>query len=389
MRYAFLALVTLALPNLGQDLWLVSSRGSDEVLLYDDAGTFRGVFADGGGLAKPVGLTYGPDGHVYVAKGDSQEVLRYHGATGAFLGAFVNDPGLASPRNLNFGHDGDLYVGDGTLDQVRRYDGASGAFVGVFAQHPLLDGPTSLTFGPDGHLYVVSVLGDRIVRFHGATGAFLGEFASQGLDGPHDLTFGPDGALYVTNAFAPTDKVVRLDGKSGALLGAFVTDTELSFPLGLTFGPDGHLYVANQGKSSLARYDGLTGAPLGPFVPPGSGGLASPAFLAHRRPGVPALAPPTPPLAGSSSVIAARGLRGTGLSLLVVGTQTGSIPLPGCPGAALGIGDPLLLALGFADEGGLFVVRREVPAALSGTSVELQALDLSGCATTGVLHHTF
>ena len=45
----------------------MSSRFTHQVLRYDERGNFLGVFASGGGLLNPVGLTWGPDRHLYVA----------------------------------------------------------------------------------------------------------------------------------------------------------------------------------------------------------------------------------------------------------------------------------------------------------------------------------
>jgi sugar lactone lactonase YvrE len=169
-----------------------------------------------------------------------------------------------------------------------------------------------VVFGPDHDLYVSSGLesdngngnGHRdVLRYDGATGAFLGDFADANvLQSPRAVLFGPDGNLYVADGFA--NAIVRYDGRTGALLGDFVAPGYggLSDPLGMVFGPDGKsdgkldLYVtsvvgsfradsgktifnAAPGTSEVLRYDGTTGALIGTFVGPDSGGLQFPAFM--------------------------------------------------------------------------------------------------------------
>src|SRR5262245_46227455 len=107
--------------------FLVASRFTNEVLGYDQAGNPTGAFASGGGLVNPVGLTYGPDGNLYVASGNTNQVLRFDGSTGAPLGVFAQGNGLTAPRNLCFGPDGHMYVCSGGNARVLRFDGASGA----------------------------------------------------------------------------------------------------------------------------------------------------------------------------------------------------------------------------------------------------------------------
>src|SRR5262245_47298286 len=60
----------------------VSSDNTNSVLAYDgENGGFERKFARHGGLIEPEGITFGPDGNLYVAS-RSDEVLRFDGKTG-------------------------------------------------------------------------------------------------------------------------------------------------------------------------------------------------------------------------------------------------------------------------------------------------------------------
>ena len=343
------------------------------------------MFASGGGLDNPIGLTFGPDGHLYVGSGDTNQVLRYDGATGAFLGVFASSPLLNGVRHVNFGPDGDLYVANGGGDNIVAFDGVSGAVRGVFASAPGLNGPTSFTFGPDGNLYVVSVLTNQVFRFDGASGAFLDVFIDVGLNGPHDVGFGPDGAFYVVNAFG-LQKVRRYD-LGGALIDTFVNDFNLQNPLGLTWDSAGDLLVANQGKDEVRRYDGKTGALKDVLIATGSGGLDGSMFVVLRPPSGLVQHPPSPSGVGVDVVFAADGAQPGGLVGTLVGTTPGSIPF--CPGLVLGIANPTVLGVAVADESGGVRFGLFVPPTVSGLGVLLQTLDATGCRASDVVAHTF
>lgn len=370
-----------------QDLF-VASRHTDVVLRYDGSGALVGPFASGGGLDNPVGVTFGPDGHLYVVSADTNQVLRYDGATGAFLGVVVGPPALDAPRHLNFAPDGALCVANARTSQILRFDARTGASRGVAAQHASLNATTGFTFGPDGDLWVGGVLSANVARFDGRTGAWKGSFTSPWLQAPHDLSFGPDGRLYVTNAFGP-NKVVRLDGVSGALLDVFVADPALVNPLGLCWLPDGDLLVANQTGNEVRRYDGRLGTLRGVHVAPGSGGLTGPLFLALQPAPAPIALPPSPAGVGVSAVCPVRGVSPGGFVVHVVGSVPGSLALPFCPGVTFGILDPLVLGAHAADESGAAAWRFDVPRGILGATLLFQAIDLTACRVTGVLTHTF
>ena len=313
---------------------LVSSYNTDSVLrYYENTGAYVDTIVPSrsGGLREPMGVLFGPDHNLYVSSGSfdnnsshgtgHKAVLQYSGTTGAFLSDFADQNQLFSPQGIIFGPDGNLYVADSddSGGSVFRYNGTTGAFMDDFVPAGgLLRNAGPLVFGPDGDLYVGSHEGTEILRYEGPSGpnpgAFLGTFVpsgSGGLGSPSMRAFGRDGDLYVTSLtggpnFAP-GSVLRYEGPSGpnpgAFLGTFVPAGSggLANPVGLLFGPDGRndgkldLYVASSvvyltgsnsetfaarpGTSEVLRYDGTTGAFLGTFVTPDSGGLQLPMFM--------------------------------------------------------------------------------------------------------------
>ena len=162
----------------------VTDPDNNVVLKYNGTtGAFIGTFiaAAFGGVCEPQGLVFGPDRNLYVASsgdaadGDncgpngngSDAILKYDGVTGAFLGNFVTSKagGLADPVGLTFGPDGNLYVAseDGPETpgptrgngQVLKFNGTTGAFISVFVPENSggLSGPMFLAFDPNQNDY--------------------------------------------------------------------------------------------------------------------------------------------------------------------------------------------------------------------------------------------
>jgi hypothetical protein len=163
-----------------------SAFGESKINTYDIiSGTLNGtpVTSGEGGLAGPTGLTFGPNGNLFVSSSQSDDIIQYTPA-GDVVGNFVTDAngaqfGLDGPEGLIFGPDGNLYVaafdrpgGSGTLTDGRfvlRFQGTAGASPGaplpatapnnrgpvpgaaqdaVFAETLGDDGPAGLAFFP-------------------------------------------------------------------------------------------------------------------------------------------------------------------------------------------------------------------------------------------------
>lgn len=212
------------------------------VLRYNGAnGAFVDEFAMGSGVGF-LALTFMPGGDLLVGDSSDNSVKRF-GANGTALGAFIASGvgGLDNPVGLTYGPDGRLYVVSKDTDRILVYDGASGAAAGVYADLAPAgyDVPVDLTFDENGHLFV-SVSGDEsVVRIAAGTQSVTTFVApgAGGLGNPGGLRFHPDtGVLLVVSQ--DTNSVLSFNGETGAPLGTFATGADGDSLFFLTYRPD-------------------------------------------------------------------------------------------------------------------------------------------------------
>lgn len=171
----------------GQELW-VGGYNYDGVRRYnlaDGQSLGDAVAPRASGLNGPDnGLTFGPDGRLYVPGYDSDTVVRLDpasGVTNVFISA--GSGGLNETRGILFEPDGQaLLVSSEGSGQVLRYNASNGAFLGALING--LDRPTGLAFHPDGSLLVADGVGVRKFDPHtGAAGNWLADVNAAGASG--------------------------------------------------------------------------------------------------------------------------------------------------------------------------------------------------------------
>jgi hypothetical protein len=185
-----------------------------------------------GGLAMPAGyagqfnpraVVFGPDGNLYVSVFDSSNlnagyVVRYVGGTGSgtVFASNTVDPDLHRPEGLTFGPDGRLYVTgfrasatDTDKVVILNTSGAEVDSISLDAVGQPRAYGQSLLFGPSGHLFVPIVTPGApdlgAVRSYDVVAKTFTNFEAPGtMDQPWYMTFGrTDPATLAYNAAAP------------------------------------------------------------------------------------------------------------------------------------------------------------------------------------------
>lgn len=205
-----------------------------------------------GGTAEldvPVGLAFGPNGHLYAVSGGSDRIVEY-APDGSVVREIGEGSGLVVPRGLAFGASGHLYVTSATAGAVFEFL-ADGTFIRMLGLNSELVRGEGIAIGPEGHLFVSAQNVDAVLEFD-LSGAQVGKWgAASDLDDPIGIAFGPGGDLYV--ASENTNEVMVFDA-GGGFVGSFGAEQGLLLPIGLAFGPDGRLYVTSYFENRITAF---------------------------------------------------------------------------------------------------------------------------------------
>jgi hypothetical protein len=231
---------------------LLVSRGPLGVDRYSNDGDFLGnLIAPGsGGLMDAQGVAVAPNGDLLVGDFAADNILRYNSA-GAFLGVFSSDPAVDTPFDVVFGPDGNVYVASaGNESNVAQLNPLGGVLNPNFASgNPVtqpIGGPQYIEFGTNNVMYLTDIAG-RLFRYNATTGAWM---STSFYDNPEGVAFGSDGFVYLVQR--GSFNVLRIPAMGGPAQIVIPNGLFGGTPEDIEFGPNGLLYVS---ADQIYRFD--------------------------------------------------------------------------------------------------------------------------------------
>ena len=256
------------------DLLYVASSKSNRVLKYDfkseDIQEIKEI-TDTAMLEIPHGLLLQND-ELFISNIQSNRILKHDLNTRESELFYSGTLGVLGPLGLTFGPDGSMYVISGRNHDIFRYDPSNGNLLGTFSLSPFQDTNDEsvlpygqlqdLVFSPDGrHLYVTSMFTHQVLRFDSLTGEYLDVFIDlnkYGLKYPQNIVYSPNRESIFINSF-DTGSIFVFDAKTGELVEKLDAKTRLNIK-NMKFGFDGKLYFTVDDYSRVLYHEPNSGA---------------------------------------------------------------------------------------------------------------------------------
>jgi DNA-binding beta-propeller fold protein YncE len=234
---------------------------------------FGGEEFEGHAVTKPYGVGI-YEGAIYAVDTEQQGYVVFDVARGQTrLVQGSQGGGMPKPINITFDKDGTRYVTDTQRDAVIVFD-RNDRFVRALGKPGQLK-PIDVAIVGD-RLYVTDIKNMTVKVLDKVTGEVLFEFGGPGagqgkLLHPTSLSLGPDETLYVTDTgnfriqhFTLDGEFIRTIGQLGVGPGSFVR------PKGVAVDRDGRIYVVDSGFENVQVLD-TDGTPLTVFGGEGMG----------------------------------------------------------------------------------------------------------------------
>lgn len=229
----------------------ISAYDSDRVAEYKLDGTFVRLIGSGTVLDGPHGLTFGPDGKLYVVSQGTDKVMVFepNGSSSLTFGTGALD----GARGIAVAPNGNLMVTAINTGLIHEYE-LDGGFVRNVTQGIAQTSFTDLSFGVDSKLYSNVFNLDRISVVD-VEGVLIRNFNAEGspIDSPESIAFTPAGRLMVSAGNQDSIFELELDG---TVAGTINTASYAASPRGIAFGPDGKLWVSDYMDDQVFRIDG-------------------------------------------------------------------------------------------------------------------------------------
>jgi DNA-binding beta-propeller fold protein YncE/ABC-type Fe3+ transport system permease subunit len=221
----------------------------------------------------PRAITYDPSDDTFWVIDRAGRVQQIDGSGRQLLGWAMPEFAMGKPVGVTVGPDGNLWVPDTHYHRIIVFDrhgkevrrfGVEGSGPGEF------DLPTDIAFDSKGRVFVSEYGVNNRIQIFDQQANYLGEFGKFG-DGPDGFSrpqsiLIKDDVLYVTDSCNHRVGIYTLDGKLIRHLGRVGTGPgELRFPYGLDLDAAGNVIVCEFGNNRVQKLDPVTGASLGIF----------------------------------------------------------------------------------------------------------------------------
>jgi len=263
-------------------LLLVSGYDSDNVHVFDGCnGRFRKHLDTAGRIDGAQGLATDGQGRLYVVSEENGRVLRYRSDNLGFLDVFAGPDGLAAlsvkrPTGIAIGPEGDVYVAGYDSNDVVRLDPESGEEIRHYHLSPagLVGADAGIAFLPDGRLLVPGFDSGNVIALDPESGTptvFLAAGA-EGVSNPRVVRIhGNENRLLISSWGSNR---IHAFNFSGELLGEVLRAPS---PTGFIDDADGGWLVTSDAAPRIDAYD-QAGIHRGEFLA-AHGGLSGATFL--------------------------------------------------------------------------------------------------------------
>ena len=230
-----------------------------------------------GELVQPRAIDYDRATDTFVVVDRTARVQRYDHDGNYLNGWRMPEWERGKPVGVSFGPDGNIWVPDTHYHRVVVYT-PTGELVRQFGERGSGEGqfefPTDVVFDQAGRVYVSEYGGNDRVQVFDQSGRFLATFGGPGKDvaqfeRPQSMLFVGDELLIADSCnhriqvWSKDGRHLRDIGQSGGAPGQF------RFPYGLAQGADGSVIVTEYGNTRVQRIDPKTGQSLATWGTPG------------------------------------------------------------------------------------------------------------------------
>ncbi len=249
----------------------VANTDDDDILVYQQDGTYSGTFVDAGvgGLDSPYDLAFGLDGDLYVSDYRYGKIRAYDGGDGTLVDASWASP-QSKPRGMTW-HGGQLYVAHALgIESFDSYGNSNGLFGDALRVPPRGSSIPSVVLATDvvfcnDRMYVSDYVGDAILYYDASDGAYIGEIDSSSPNTHEayglDCGTGFDGtgtSLYMSGD--DSGRINEIDVADNSLINEETSGIDEPFGIVL----DGHqmLLVLNKDDDNIVRLNATTSVEL-------------------------------------------------------------------------------------------------------------------------------